>query len=189
MAVGDMFFNSGTGFSSNSGEKVTQLSSGQLASFKDGLVHANGKELMAYRWVEVKKPDRKGKLITSRALQPEWTVKDVSGGAELIAIGDQVISGGPGRVDMVSGTDQKLTWSATVEGQAYGLATAKGRLLVSTDAGKIYCFGPAKVSAAPKLAQQLNSSPYGSNERYAKLAAEIVQRSGVKKGYCVDQGC
>ncbi len=189
MAVGDMFFNSGTGFSSNSGEKVTQLSSGQLASFKDGLVHANGKELMAYRWVEVKKPDRKGKLITSRALQPEWTVKDVSGGAELIAIGDQVISGGPGQVDMVSGTDQKLTWSATVEGQAYGLATAKGRLLVSTDAGKIYCFGPAKVVAAPKLAQQLDSSPYGSNERYAKLAAEIVQRSGVKEGYCVDLGC
>ena len=40
MAVGDMFFNSGTGFSSNSGEKVTQLSSGQLAAFKDGLVYS-----------------------------------------------------------------------------------------------------------------------------------------------------
>ncbi|MFP6601282.1 MAG: PQQ-binding-like beta-propeller repeat protein [Pirellulaceae bacterium] len=189
MAVGDMFFNSGTGFSSNSGEKVTQLSSGQLAAFKDGLVHANGKQLMAYRWVEVKKADRKGKLVTSRALKPAWTVKDVTGGGELIAIGDQVISGGPGRVDMVSGSQQKLTWSATVEGQAYGLAVAKGRLLVSTDAGKIYCFGPAKVSATAKLVQQLDPSPYGSNARYAKLAEEIVQRSGVKEGYCLDLGC
>ena len=95
MAVGDMFFNSGTGFNSDSGEKVTQLSSGQLAAFKDGLVYSNGKTLIAYRWVEVKKPDRKGKLVTSRALEPAWTVKDVTGGAELIAIGDQVITPTP----------------------------------------------------------------------------------------------
>ena len=189
MAVRDFFFNSGTGFNSSSGEKVTALAAGQLAARQDGLVYSNGTNLTAYRWVEVKKPDRKGKLVTSTALEPAWIVKKVTGGAELIAIGDQVISGGPGRVDLVDGRERKISWSATVEGQAYGLAVAAGQLIVSTDEGKIYAFGSAKVKEPATIAKDLEAAPYGANTRYAKLAEAILARSGVQAGYCLDLGC
>jgi len=189
MAVGDMFFNSGTGFSSSSGEKVTALSSGQLASLKDGMVHSNGKDMVAYRWVEVEKPDRKGKLVKTRALQPTWTVKNVTGGAELISVGDQVVSGGPGQVDVVDSQQQKVHWSTKVAGQAYGLAVADGQLIVSTDQGKIYAFGPQAVTEPQIIATTPGDSPYGDNVRYGRLAEEILQRSDVREGFALDLGC
>jgi len=45
-----------------------------------------------------------------------------------------------GRVAAFSAEDGELVWSAAVDGLAKGLAVARGRLLVSTDRSKVYCF-------------------------------------------------
>lgn len=54
--------------------------------------------------------------------------------------GEILLTGGDGVVSAVDASDGKLLWSAAVEGIAYGLAAAGGRLYVSTDRGRIHCF-------------------------------------------------
>lgn len=58
----------------------------------------------------------------------------------LILTADLLFAGGDNRVAAFSPKDGALRWEAPVEGKAYGLAAAGGRLLVSTDAGMIRCF-------------------------------------------------
>ncbi len=58
----------------------------------------------------------------------------------LILAGDALIVGGSDTVAAFQASDGKAIWEQEVEGVAKGLAVAKGRLLVSTDASRIYCF-------------------------------------------------
>jgi outer membrane protein assembly factor BamB len=58
----------------------------------------------------------------------------------LILTADLVFAGGPGMVAAFSPADGKKAWEGPVGGNAYGLAAAGGRLLVSTDSGQICCF-------------------------------------------------
>jgi len=53
---------------------------------------------------------------------------------------DHLVVGTSGRVSLLDIETGETTWSANVNGRAYGLAVAEGRLLVSTDRGEISCF-------------------------------------------------
>jgi outer membrane protein assembly factor BamB len=189
MAVGDLFFNSGLSFSADSGEKVGTLGVGQLAATRNGLVYTSGKAAAGFRWVEVEKPDRKGEPVKTQALEPAWSVAGVTTAASLIVTGDMVVSGGEGRVEMIDAKQQSVVWSAEVLGVAYGLAAANGKLLVSTDQGYLYCFDASGKQVAATPANTLQESPFGSNDSYAAAAEEIIRRTGVTRGYCVDLGC
>ena len=59
---------------------------------------------------------------------------------ELILAGDTLFAGGEDQVAAYDLVDGREVWTASVEGRAYGLAVAGGRLLVSTDLGNIICF-------------------------------------------------
>lgn len=61
----------------------------------------------------------------------------------LILAGDLLLAGGDAEVAAYRCSDGRQVWSAPVEGRAYGLAAANGRLLVSTGQGNIHCFVPA----------------------------------------------
>ncbi len=59
----------------------------------------------------------------------------------LILAGDTLYAGGKNQVvtyDIKTGQEQ---WTSSVTGQAYGLTVSNGCLIVSTDLGKITCFG------------------------------------------------
>ena len=58
----------------------------------------------------------------------------------LILAGDTLVAGGEGRVVAHRADDGQPVWSGNVNGRAYGLAAAGGRLLVSTSQGAITCF-------------------------------------------------
>ena len=58
---------------------------------------------------------------------------------EVIIAGDTVLAGGDDSVAAFSLADGRLLWEAPVEGRAFGLALADGRLFVSTDEGVIHC--------------------------------------------------
>lgn len=58
----------------------------------------------------------------------------------LILAGDILFAGGDGSAAAFSTADGEKLWNAPINGKAQGLAVANGRLFVSTDAGKIYCF-------------------------------------------------
>ena len=54
--------------------------------------------------------------------------------------GKTLYVGGNGIVQAYDATDGKELWSGKIEGRGYGLAISNGRLLVSTDKGRIHCF-------------------------------------------------
>ncbi len=58
----------------------------------------------------------------------------------IIMAGDILFAGSSDQVFAYSTADGEELWSATVTGNAHGLAVANGRLFVSTDRGMIYCF-------------------------------------------------
>lgn len=58
----------------------------------------------------------------------------------LILAGPILFAGGENEVAAFDAGTGSKTWSSPVNGRAYGLAVANGRLIVSTDAGYIYSF-------------------------------------------------
>lgn len=108
---------------------------------------------------------------------------------ELIQAGDEAVCGGPGVVRVVDLTEGRVRWSHQVEGSALGLAAADGQLIVSTTDGSIYCFGTPveRPAVATTAAAPLETT--APEIDYAKAADEILRRSGLSHGICIDLGC
>lgn len=68
-----------------------------------------------------------------------WT-RDCRNADSLILVGDVLFAGGAGEAAAYATDDGAMSWSAEVDGSAFGLAFANGRLFVSTDTGNVYCF-------------------------------------------------
>ena len=123
-----------------------------------------------------------------------WQVPSQSD-AELIVTANLVIAGGQDRVDALARDSGELLWTAKVNGKACGLAAANGRLYVSTDAGKIYCFAPENNSSSKDQVVMQTNPPAGNpyprdelTEVYQAAAEAILMESGVTKGYCLVVG-
>jgi len=119
-----------------------------------------------------------------------WEVESPDDRA-LLATENVVIVGGPGRITAYAADDGRELWKQPVTGEARGLSVADGCLLVSTDAGFIYSFGPnAPAAAATVLTDQQPNPPAADaqTEVYRQAAAQILQQSGAKAGYCLVVG-
>jgi outer membrane protein assembly factor BamB len=80
-------------------------------------------------------------LQQKRVSDVKWKV-NCACSLSLILAGDTLFAGGK---DEVIGYDRRTgqqVWKASVSGRAYGLTLSQGCLLVSTDLGRIVCFGP-----------------------------------------------
>lgn len=100
-----------------------------------------------------------------------------------IRSGNQIFVGGPNRVAALDATTGAETWSAGVQGHAYGMAIAADRLYVSTDLGVIHAFAHA-ASATPLNPQA--PPPGGSGQRTAQASEEAASiTSGLRgqRGY------
>ncbi len=108
----------------------------------------------------------------------------------LIAAGETAYAGGLGKVSALDLSQQRVVWSAEVDGTAYGLAVANGSLLVTTSKGALYCFAPQSGGGPRTNVEQPARDPYPDEDPPAVRVAEaIVARSGVREGYCFDLGC
>lgn len=115
--------------------------------------------------------------------------------AELIVSTDLVLAGGQDKVNAYSRKSGELVWDAKVDGKASGLAVANGRLYVSTDTGKIYCFAQdlpskRKTDIVERIVHPV-TNPYPKDELteiYEAAAEAIVTETGVTKGYCLVLG-
>lgn len=189
VADGDLYFNSGLGFSLESGENITQVGAGSLAVIPGGLVRGTANEIIASRWTKVLRTDRRGNEYKAPALDTLWTAEGTPGDVALAVAGDKIVAAAADRITLLDATKGETRWSAEVQGKPYGLAVADGRLYASTDAGDLYCFASGE-SAAPIQRQQfVDAEPYGDNDRWAEVAEEILSKTGVSQGYCVDLGC
>jgi outer membrane protein assembly factor BamB len=111
--------------------------------------------------------------------------------AELILSGNMVIAGGKNKVSVFNRNTGQMVWSTKVDGLARGLALANGRLYVSTDKGRVYCFASVKIAKERNPLVRPVVDPYPKDNltsAYQAAAEAIVMETGVKKGYCLVLG-
>lgn len=186
--AGDVFFNLSLPFDINTGKLLKALRPGPVAVAPEGILHAAAGRVTAHTVSQTEKPDRRGNPELVKELVPQWTVEGVHAGTSLVAAENAIISTGGNQLSRIDPSAREQTWTAEVDGTAYGLAIAGGRLYVSTDQGTIYCFtGDDKPPS--HLHTEPNPEPYGGNDEYAAAARAIVEASGVTDGYCLDLGC
>jgi len=139
---------------------------------------------------------RELKQHNERKIKPtiRWRTPNNSD-AELVVTADMVFVGGRNRVYGLNRRTGSVDWSADVEGRASGLAVADGRLIVSTDKGRVYCFAGDHAEKTdrdgPAATDRIAENPYPVDELtdvYARAAEAIINESGVTKGYCLVLG-
>ena len=108
----------------------------------------------------------------------------------IIGAGKVRFAGGQGRVAAFSAENGGKLWEAPVEGAAYSLAVAGGRLFVSTDTGTVHCFSPA--GASPPGGARISAGQPGEGDgepSYKHSAETILDIAGLDKGYCFVLDC
>ena len=190
MAAGEFFFNGGLACRVATGEVAAKIGVGVTARLPldMGVVHAAGNKLTAFRWIKKEEVDRKGVASTATRLEEHFSLDTDGPVLSLLVAGTRVAIGGRENVSLVDLDTKKRLASAKIDGGAYGLAAANGRLYVSTDTGAIHCFGAHRLDPPPVIRETPVERPYGDNELYARAASEIIEESGVTAGYCVDLG-
>ena len=194
VAAGQEFYNGGSAFKLADGALATKLGPGVIARFGEGIVHGGKKDLRAMKVVTKTVPDRKGEPVKTRVHEVAWSVPDVDGSAAVIVAGDTIFAGGgtmaPAAKHTVTAFDavsKESIWKTDVDGTPYGLAVADGRLYVSTDRGTIYCYA-AKSSQPPAIVAPQRREK-DTSDQVAAAADEIIRRTGVTEGYCLDVDC
>ncbi|MHC4227710.1 MAG: outer membrane protein assembly factor BamB family protein [Planctomycetota bacterium] len=107
---------------------------------------------------------------------------------EVIGAAREAVCGGPDIVRVVNLDGGRIRWSHKVEGDALGLAATNGKLVVSTSKGVIYCFGASKHSE-PSAHKESLAAARTSGINYAEAAEQILGKTGMTTGICVDLGC
>ena len=189
--AGDLIYNGGYAYRTNDGSLLGDRVAGAVAASPTGVVHGSGDQLNLLNVVVKHTNDRKGQPVKVPAHESRWQVKGVPAGTSLIVAAETIVTSGGKRIATVSAQDGKLLWSADVDDVAYGLAVSDGQLFVSTASGAIYCYGAASKGGTDTIVHRSKAavSPYPENPRIAQAASEIIKRSGVTDGYCVDLGC
>ena len=121
----------------------------------------------------------------------KWKVETPLESAMILA-NNKIVVGGIGQFAVFdSGTGRKLQ-SHQVDGEVRGLAVSDGSLVVSTTAGKVYCFAIEGTSKpGNSIASEPNANPFprdDKSELYANAAQQILSRTGVRRGYCLVVG-
>ncbi|MFV1994576.1 MAG: PQQ-binding-like beta-propeller repeat protein [Verrucomicrobiales bacterium] len=208
MALGDLFYNNGLPFETATGKSrlppkkkipgaLTRLGDGSLVRshsekrttrMPDGSREENSVQMLsAYQWGETETTDRRGEVAWQAALVEVWSIPEVRESQVLITAGNTVVAGGgTKRIIGLDAESKETLWRIAVDGVVYGLAAAEGLLFVSTDQGTVYCFG-AKTSSNPSVITA-EMEPYPADPFIAQAADEIIRKSGVTSGYCLDVG-
>jgi len=189
MATGGLFFNGGWAFEVGSGQKLPRPFKGWIGATGDGIVQAAGTAVTGYRWDDTVRPDRKGVITRTQEPAAEWSAADLPTAVTVITAGRHLVLGCDGRVCVLDMSERKRVWEVPLEGTADGLAVANGRLLVSTDRGAISCFAPGPFESVRATHDFADEPADVRATGLADVAKEILERSGVTRGYCLDLGC
>lgn len=189
MITDKVFSNGGCFFDLGTGDLNSPFSMGPSAGVPGGLVRSNGRSLTAYKWDNVQKVDRKGNTQTVRELQEKRLTRLNTDVIEFIIAGRDAILGGDGEVSAVDyAAMRNAWWTHKVEGKVHGIAAGNGYLVVSTDRGYVYGFdGEPAAADGPIITQPgKGHKPQATSRQVVDAADEILKKSGIKKGFCVD---
>ncbi|MHC4175860.1 MAG: outer membrane protein assembly factor BamB family protein [Planctomycetota bacterium] len=191
VAADPLFFNGGCYFDVASGEMTGRgVDPATMAVTPEGVIYARGGTIFVSTLTQKEIADRKGNKSTVTALsKPESLVASPYEQVRaLIVAGNTVVVGGENGVSVLDRTSKKTLLAAEVDGTAYGLAVADGRLYVSTDRAVIYCFDDGPKGEARVISPETPPAS-GADHTLASAAEEITRRGGVTEGYCLDLGC
>ena len=111
------------------------------------------------------------------------------GRVSVIRAGSTVFAGGDGDVTALDARTLEKLWSAKVEGRAVGLAVGGGCLLVSTDAGGVYCFAARRIAQPRRVIPGGVPKPVATPDNIADAAQKVVSATGITKGWCLVRDC
>ena len=191
MVFGELLYNGGYAYRTDDGSLLADRVVGTVARFPGGVVHGASGQLRALKPVLKDGTDRKGNATKVPAHESLWTISNVPTGTALIVAGHTAVTSNGNRIGTIDLATQKMNWSDETDGVAYGLAASNGRLYVSTDTGAVHCYSNAAEPgiAGVELTARASDVAYHSNEATKQAAREILKRSGVSRGFCVDLGC
>jgi outer membrane protein assembly factor BamB len=115
---------------------------------------------------------------------PKEAVRWTYSGTKLqtvIVTGAHVIVGGLNEVVALDAATGKVAWKGRVEGVTRGLAVANGRLIASTDKGRIHCFGRGTQAIAARPAP----AAIPADAAVAAQADAFLKDSGIGRGYAL----
>lgn len=184
-------------FRSESGELLLKGTPGSaIAVFPEHVVFAQGNRIKGINRSkflgEQQIKDSDGNVEKRTVLgSPSWSILcSEPVGVSLIGAGETIVVGTKNHKVITANVEtQSVVMTADLDGEPLGLAAAEGYLIVSTDQGTIYCFGSSSTNRTVEISPKPKSSVYGRNRLYARAAKEIVNRTGITKGYCLDLGC
>jgi outer membrane protein assembly factor BamB len=188
VVAGSTFYNGGTAFRNDNGALIAKLGLGSIAGTPSGTLFGTKKDVRLVKLIEKTAPDRKGVPTKMFDHQVQWSVEDIDGSVSLIVAGNVIVAGGAGKITAIAADSQKVLWSAEVAGIPHGLAAANGKLYVSTDLGEVHCFAEQTKNAKPAVIALPQAQPV-ANGQATQAAKEILQRTGVTEGYCLDLDC
>jgi len=114
-----------------------------------------------------------------------WTTPDTSRVYCLAMAGETLLAGNRGSITAFNTTDGKLIWETEVDGEVRGLAVSEGRLLASTDKGRLLCLGHGPVGDAPATQVKEAEAPMAAPDQQERTVARIIEESGKSQGYAM----
>lgn len=190
------FFNGGFIFDSKTGHLAdkTGADTSNISVTEKYIIYPVAEEIVGLNrmklWTFKEIVDRKGEKSIKLVLSaPLWRMKSPHKIDSLIVAGNSVIVGTGSRVSVIDIKSKETSFTAEVEGMPYGLAVANGRLFISTNKGIIYCYGPPQNNQGRIAEAQTDKLLPEDSELYAKAADQIIKRTGITEGYCLDLAC
>lgn len=104
----------------------------------------------------------------------------------LLCTGDTILAGGRGTVSAIDFQTGKVLWRETIDGEARGICAVDGRFVVSSTAGKLYCFGADETDSKPLVTQRIVKPTVAMEAQ--ERAAIILKTSGIRAGYALMLG-
>ncbi len=151
-------------------------------------VDPNG-DLKAHTLKEVNANDAKKKERMTLAEETLWTVKLTTPLDRIhIRAGDRLY--GSNQQGVVAAIDipkdqasARLSWQTQIDGTVWSILAADNKLMVVTEQGRLYCFGPDRRDAKR---HGLHRPPMPKTSKIARQqAAEILQQPRTNQGYCL----
>jgi len=134
--------------------------------------------------------DSKGRTQSTLEIPPVWEIEHpvdrlwLKAGSTLYGTkGSEVFALKP----TTDGAKLEMPWRATIEGTPFSMAAADDRLFVSTEQGRIYCFGEAGQAAQDADMPPAPPDLSGAGQWKAR-ADDIIRQTGVTEGYCIVWG-
>jgi len=194
LAAGGRFYNGGNAFNTDDGLIAEKLKAGSYAAMPGAIVCGTPTGLQVLTVSEKTAPDRKGAPVKTVKHETAWSLSGVDAGAAVIVAGDLIVCGGATTVTAVDVNTKQVAWTKTIDGAARGLAVAGGRLYVSSTRGTIYSFASGETAGTAPPSVRETAPPAKFRETLppsmsAVAADEIIRRTGVKEGFCLDLEC